>query len=456
MAVSQAYIDSLLRRSQEGTLTEEQYNNFQTLLARGDITQQQQAALSGVVPLTDTNTSFENTPQNPQTNQADYSVQAYLDGIGWNPETGMAANGDTAQDIAFNIGLSGIDGGEFGFDESAVRDYFSNMLPTNNPPTGLGMGDDGRQQGVTTNAPVGNDGVDTGGQPDYFDPFEPVWDTGQSIRDDVNPVTGGNQGGYQWNWSDFERGAPSLDGGGGTDPSDYVFNRFVPGQESPWGIPDVEGGNKDFYRNQFMGLLEQEQNFQDKQRASAEQRAFAEANPLERGPTDWSWIEGGLPNVATGGAPPEWGWSDAAGYEQGITNQQLFNNVRDQLTPQTTSWFDNTWQANAGDSPQGTGASQYWGTFDNPNDLIATANGADDVSRINAMQDLANALYTDSNFSTAPAGYASPVDGLGGGRSNFGYQQGGAAFFFNPTTGQMESAAGGGGSTGGSGGGRAV
>ena len=121
---------------------------------------------------------------------------------------------------------------------------------------------------------------------------------------------------YSWDGSDFERGAPSLDGGGGIDPADYAFDRYVPGQESPWGIPEVQGGNRDFYRNQFINLLRQEQGLQaGQQRAAAtrriqdrvrqgldtpnvspEVRARYEQS-LQPAPMDWSWLEGGLPEV---------------------------------------------------------------------------------------------------------------------------------------------------------------
>ena len=439
MAVSQEYMASLLRRAEEGTLTEQQYQNYLTNLENGAFSAQQTAALSNTLPVTTTNTSFEQTPYNPQTPQADYSVQAYLDGIGWNPETGRAANGDTAQDIAFNLGLNGIDGGGFGFDEGAIGSYFNNMLPTNNPPATNGMGADGAQDGITTNAPVGNDGADVTSNPDYFAPFEPNWDTGGSIRGDggSTPYDGGS-GGFDWNWSDFDRGAPSLDGGGGYDPNDYAFDRYVPGQESPWGISGIEGGNKDFYRNQFMNLLRQEQNFQNKQRDAAMIREDAAANPIEAGPADWSWIEGGLPNVATGGGPADWQLRDGLNLEAGMTNEAVFNQVRDQLTPQTVSWYENTWNANEGnDSNAGTRNSTLWSYANSPNDF-----GAAQGAGLAAQQDLANALFQDINFSTAPQGYASPVDGLGSGRGNFGYQQGGATSFFNPLTGAWTGGAG--------------
>ena len=108
------------------------------------------------------------------------------------------------------------------------------------------------------------------------------WDPGASLT--VDPI--GYQGGYDWNWESFQPGAPSLEGGGGYDPNDYAFDRYVPGQESPWGIPDVQGGNKDFYRNQFLNLLKDEQNFQNRQDESRQNKILLNLkNQIGRGLT---------------------------------------------------------------------------------------------------------------------------------------------------------------------------
>ena len=150
-----------------------------------------------------------------------------------------------------------------------------------------------------------------------IDPFV-EWNIGQSIVAD-SPMEGGQAAG--WNWDDFEPGAPSLEGGGGYDPNDYAFDRYVPGQESPWGVPDVEGGNKDFYRNQFMNLLSQEQGFREQQRTAQLLRDEAATNPSQGVQTDWSWIEGGLPEVdvmESGYASPLEGLEPSrGGYQEG-------------------------------------------------------------------------------------------------------------------------------------------
>lgn len=97
-----------------------------------------------------------------------------------------------------------------------------------------------------------------------------------------------------WDWSDFQPGASSLDGGGGYDPNDYAFDRYVPGEESPWGVPEIEGGNKDFYRNQFVSLLRDEQNFRNRQMDAMEAAENASNDPLFTQPMDFIWRKMGV------------------------------------------------------------------------------------------------------------------------------------------------------------------
>ena len=184
-----------------------------------------------------------------------------------------------------------------------------------------GMGDDGSQRNPwNTAAHDPDDASSWQGSSTHDRDGNPIveWNIGQSIVAD-SPMEGGQAAG--WNWDDFEPGAPSLEGGGGYDPNDYAFDRYVPGQESPWGVPDVEGGNKDFYRNQFMNLLSQEQGFREQQRTAQLLRDEAATNPSQGVQTDWSWIEGGLPEVdvmESGYASPLEGLEPSrGGYQEG-------------------------------------------------------------------------------------------------------------------------------------------
>lgn len=275
------------------------------------------------------------------------------------------------------------------------------------------------QPPVTGGGDVPIGGGDTGGGGgDPWNPGSPT--TG-------NPGGGGGTGG--WNWEAFNPGAPPLDGGGGYDPNDYAFDRYVPGQESPWGIPEAEGGNRDFYRNQFVNLLRQDQNFQNKQRDAAAIRQDAIDNPITPNPSDWSWLEGGLPDVVTGSdssTQPTWDWDI-----QGLSNQQLFDQAAPTMSEQNQQWLQNNWLT-GDDVANSMGFSQTWG---DANDFMQTAQGYEPGAQV-AWTDFADSVgtYTPGFSSTIPAGYASPNPNMQFG-SDYGYQQGGASSFYNPITG---------------------
>lgn len=159
------------------------------------------------------------------------------------------------------------------------------MEMTNTPGSGLSLGGGGTGPAYT-GPPLGSDADDPqpgGGYPVTPPPGDGTWEGGPP-----EGWTGGGGGGIPgWDWEVNQPGAPGMEGGGGYDPNDYAFDRYVPGMESPWGVPDVEGGNKDFYRNQFMQLLSEEQGFQNQERDAFDRRSYAQENPLESAPFDW-------------------------------------------------------------------------------------------------------------------------------------------------------------------------
>ena len=245
-------------------------------------------------------------------------------------------------------------------------------------------------------------------------PSEPVNDPGR---------TPGESGGYNWNWEDFQAGAPDMEGGGGYDPNDYAFDRYVPGQESPWGVPDVEGGNKDFYRNQMVSLLRDEQNFRERQRESDAIRQGAD--PLEPTPMDWSWLEGGLPEVRVGGGADDWRQND--GYA-GLNNLQALDQLRagGDISKSTYDWFRGNWGEDDNNASWLTGNTDYQGL---------SGMGQQPWERA-AYQDVANGLY--ENFGDNPGiapGYAAPVAGYNPTRN----ASGPAASYYNPFTGGWQA-----------------
>ncbi len=126
-------------------------------------------------------------------------------------------------------------------------------------------------------------------------------------------------------------GGPSAPvGGGGGDPfrppsgsvQDSVFDNpknweslygapaqtdfrtdFRLGEDSPWGNEGVEGGNRDFYRQQLNNLRAQEQGYQQQSIAAALRRDAASRQPdeLPADPFDWAYGGKGLPTVGVAG-----------------------------------------------------------------------------------------------------------------------------------------------------------
>ena len=289
-----------------------------------------------------------------------------------------------------------------------------------------GGGGDNNQGGGDNNQGGGDNnqgGGDNqgGGGDDWEDPYSGP----NGPLDNPEDPPWGYQGGYDWNWADFQTGAPSMDGGGGYDPNDYAFDRYVPGQESPWGIPDAEGGNKDFYRNQFVNLLKDEQNFQNKQDKARRNRWLIDRaqagvqeapgemaqedwennwlRPNQPAAMDWSWLEGGLPEVAVGGQE-DWRLNDQF---EGMNNLDVLQQLRSQgdISKTTYDWFRDTWQNQDFDAS----GTSWWANRADYGGLSSMGNGPAGQA---AYQDLADGLFTNYGSPEGVAeGYAAPVQG---------------------------------------------
>lgn len=207
-----------------------------------------------------------------------FSVQDYLNQIGWNGTTDQF--GRNAQQIGQSIQGDGVDGGGFGFDENALGSFFSNLQPSmpSTPPAGNGMTANGTQfsnaQLGTINAPVGNEGTVLTNQPDYGDSTLQNWNSRQ------RPTYGGGAPGATWDFSQFQSS---------------------PGAEAEFTMADNAGDmwqqqsvNQPFYNDQFTQLMNQRDNLQARSSSAAAARAGQASNPQQ---LDWSWLEGGLPDV---------------------------------------------------------------------------------------------------------------------------------------------------------------
>lgn len=209
---------------------------------------------------------------------------------GADPAAGYMAQSDySPEEVSYTPGF-GTGGGNPSTPFVPVDPGYSNPNTPADPPV------DDPFNPPPTDTPPPTDGQGPGDDPFAPDPIDPV--------DPIGPGGGGDPwepGGTpgaptDWNWEVFNPGAPPLDGGGGVDPNDFAFDVYSPGQESPWGHPGQKGGNKDFYRNQFVNLLRGEQNFQNAQRDAAAARQDALENPLESQAADWSWTDLPDPN----------------------------------------------------------------------------------------------------------------------------------------------------------------
>ncbi len=146
------------------------------------------------------------------------------------------------------------------------------------------------------------------------------WDTGQSMRPDNPADFAPNPSDMDWDWGRF--GTQTDTGGFGQYFDQYDASaRYSPGKDASWGSDRFPGDNEAFYQNQFGNLIRGEQGFQAAQRMAAQRMRNAQENPLEAPPMDWSWIEGGLPEVElmdSGYAKPLAGLNyDSGGYQKG-------------------------------------------------------------------------------------------------------------------------------------------
>ena len=267
------------------------------------------------------------------------------------------------------------------------------------------------------------------------DPFTPPTDTGgggttppptggtnppstrpdlpQPEGGDVVPWTGtGDQVDTSWNWDAF---APKRQGDaawGGYDEDYQAFERYQPGMDSPWGMPDIEGGNNDFYQQQFVNLLRDEQGFQSRERGAQAIRQDALDNPYEAAPTDWSWANSGegLKDVQMGtGNPsrvatgeyqtnPNYSWdSDTTGSQILADIMPILSDAEQVFTNKHPEYFD---QLNLSGGREGVTAWQQGNP--NPNDK----GWSNVLSKI--ATNIYQPTYTNSG-PAAPVGYASPI-----------------------------------------------
>lgn len=292
-------------------------------------------------------------------------------------------------------------------------------LPPNNPPNPV----------VPPPPPVVPPVVPPVNPVDPFDPAIPV--TGKPPTNDwpefpynpgytnVPPPTGdgtflkGNPPpDTSWDWDYFRDKAGGDRQWGGYDVDYQAFERYQPGMDSPWGMPNIEGNNNDFYQQQFVNLLRDEQGFDARQREAQRRQQEAYENPYEAIEMDWSWANNGqgLPEVIMGtGQIPATSYQLSNNFNNNTTNSEVlntlkglksFNNESDQAN--FTNWLGN------GNNSSFLDATDWVNRMNNPsNDYITMrdefSQGNDFTGRI--FDSIYNPLPMGPQ---APVGYAQP------------------------------------------------
>ena len=233
---------------------------------------------------------------------------------------------------------------------AAAKRAQSAIAPTQ-VPTGPGMGDNGYQQGVTPVAPPpdrpgGNLGtIEIPIPEDATPPIDNNAGNGnQGSVPFVPPTNGMGPDGGQlrpandtgWDWAKVSDDLGGV-GWGGELPDYNVNTQYQPGQDSPWGNPEREGGNEEFYAQQFGNLLNETQDFQRRQREAAAQMPQSQARPQQPAADPWSWVNGGagLPEVSVdnkGYTPPTSSFTPTtSGYNNSNAPDYFYN-------PSTGQW----------------------------------------------------------------------------------------------------------------------
>ncbi len=240
----------------------------------------------------------------------------------------------------------------------------------------------------------------------------------------VTPWVPGENVDTSWDWDAFAPKRVGDGAWGGYDQDYQAFERYQPGMDSPWGMPDVRGGNEAFYQQQFVNMLRDEQGYRNRQREAQRLAQEAAENPIQATPIDWSWAYGGrgLPTVVEGtGQQAPTGFAFNEQYA-GQTGADLWGQFRDRdvfTAPNESSRTTRDVLNNLFNDPN---RAQYlqvdWSQFANPDAAYQAIDPAafQGMNRPNVAQQgvrtLLNQIYdvTGTGGPTAPSGYASPIN----------------------------------------------
>ena len=236
----------------------------------------------------------------------------------------------------------------------------------------------------------------------------------------VDPWTPHSGQDKSWKWDYFQPKSAGAGEWGGYDQNYGVFERYQPGQDSPWGMPDIEGGNREFYQQQFGNLLRDEQGYQNRERQAQHLRQIAQNNPPGAINYEDMWASMGItPNQAAqaggeGGDPFAYFVNpNISGFEKGTTtNYDIFSALAPQLSSSAVNRFTEHFESDA--NREGTG----WSRFTDPNALQQTFGSNTELNPgfRDSLNEMASLFLQRQDLTTPPGGgptaapgYALPV-----------------------------------------------
>jgi len=287
----------------------------------------------------------------------------------------------------------------------------------------LGGAPDGDFSAFTPLAEDDNDGLSLGGPPSASsDPLTPDSGNNQpqsSSGVNIRPWHGTlGQKDTSWDWDAFAPKPQGANAWGGYDQDYQAFERYQPGMDSPWGMPNVEGGNEEFYQQQFVNQLRDEQGYQSRERAAQDRYQDALDNPFEAGPTDWSWANSGdglgIVTEGTGRiSPKSYSLKDAyrdmdnQSIWSDIKEKEVFDSYHNDVRRSVDNWFIRNPELAEGRQFISDDPTQGLDRFDP--ETLSIMN--DPYSTRSGLENILSYIYAGEGAGpVAPLGYASPVE----------------------------------------------
>jgi hypothetical protein len=221
-----------------------------------------------------------------------------------------------------------------------------------------------------------------------------------------------------WDWDAFAPKTRGDNSWGGYDQDYQAFERYQPGMDSPWGMPNVEGGNEEFYQQQFANQLRDEQGYQSRERAAQDRYQDALNNPFEAGPTDWSWANSGdglgIVTEGTGRISPK-SYSLKDAYKDmdnqsiwsDIKEKEVFDSYHNDVRRSVDNWFIRNPELAEGNQFISDDPTQGLDRFDP--ETLSIMN--DPYSTRSGLENILSYIYAGEGAGpVAPLGYASPVE----------------------------------------------